>query len=1416
MNQYLGKNVSHIFGSEGYNYSKVVFNNGRPPLDAELNLLQELQENLARRSTMEMPSGWISFRDFATGRSSSLSDAFLTQSPAGAIPEIALVNGWPLIVTNTGSEEPFVNKIDLSGAPLTKGSRVDGVFLEAWRAVVSDEFKDITQPASAITNSSIYGVWALNDTTGWAVGANGCILKTDNSGVTWKSQVSPTSYDLNDIAFLSNSIGFAVGNNGTLVKTDNGGATWYRVPLTTTDDLLSICVAGSSFVAISGRNGTIFTSKDGATFIKPVSSKSSLDLKSIFFYDDTMGWVVGATGTLMRTQDGGATWNKLNVSIPDANGVEQSITSDLNGVKFVNLNDGWAVGNGGLILKTNDGGLRWSDTSSNVYDQSTGSYHSINNDFNSLTIKKSLPLRITLALYDSGYFKSASYLISPTTVSLFYVRRSDSAEFRVDMQLASYATNADLVTAINNIRTSDNRRVYTATLGYTDSAYESHTNQATWYDSGTTDMRFSLGDKAWITGSSGILLSTANSGAQWVPEDLGIAFDMYDVSFSSFSLGWAVGANAAVVRFDSSDPDKWVVQTTDLHTTPQQKVFFEGNHDAAISKNLNFDSISPEVKVTTADRVQIQYRIRVVEGVDIGQYQEAGLGSPYVYSQGPNTNVVGAGSFYFTNMGTENGDFGLWRARCKNTVDGYAYAIPMFLVSKRNSAPYDPDSNINGSTNAALYVVRPDDIQPNEITSEDVVDIRKTVSSVELTALMQGTLDLLMENNLRTKMNRDPELGTQVGSTIVRKDSFSLQEDINSLLAGTYSAAAIGGVTGFAGPQDGSGIVALADGSLPTQDQLTFPTYLNSIWHPQPEKFTAIYAGTGITGVDGQAIPGGFTGFGSPTVQFVLGATGILNGADTTNLKYLITGSRIDYTRHGLVSSPDVPMSVRNADSQSTTKTAYYRSVQTGGLRQDLLEAPSAAVGYTDYAEAVPQDNGVGVKTSSMVKVHRFLQPMEATNIIRVPKDFQGYTCYTLEYLKAVDGAHYRVKEVRDREIPAGQTTASSANLIIYLDEAYRVAAGTVVEVVLGVNEVPVSGSVVTPSMLGINGSDRGETTDSFRNPYISILDKKVKSVQGFYRSVLLDSSTSIGSAQVTVTTNDGSLIMGLPSMPMTSDFQAQYVWYTTASLDAFNDANADVWWNTVPVDTSVPITGFGTDTITIALKTGVGGANISTSASLMVPALVQDTTFVNSTTTSYAEVLYRTVVPQATDNLPNYLSFEVLSMGNSMHVSNLGFGGGLTGMPYANPLMQIAIPDDTVGTESFYHNLFGMNTKDISEDGGYLTLPMYQCRSVGSTLTLSAPKSDMFGRYFYTQADSQLVFKAAGMNMPQPRKMFVPMLARIVSSVTSPVLRGEVVLLVVSQSKNTDTTNTMMVGPNGGGAAIAMYRVPGMPLTRG
>ena len=78
----------------------------------------------------------------------------------------------------------------------------------------------------------------------------------------------------------------------------------------------------------------------------------------VAFANVSDGWAVGSGGTILVTSNGGATWN----------GQRSNITNgDLSAVACANASDAWTVGDGydsngtpsGVILATTDGGATW-------------------------------------------------------------------------------------------------------------------------------------------------------------------------------------------------------------------------------------------------------------------------------------------------------------------------------------------------------------------------------------------------------------------------------------------------------------------------------------------------------------------------------------------------------------------------------------------------------------------------------------------------------------------------------------------------------------------------------------------------------------------------------------------------------------------------------------------------------------------------------------------------------------------------------------------------------------------------------------------------------------------------------------------------------------------------------------------------
>jgi len=139
-----------------------------------------------------------------------------------------------------------------------------------------------------------------------------------------------------------------------------------------------------------------------------------------------------------------------------------------------------------------------------------------------------------------------------------------------------------------------------------------------------------------------------------------------------------------------------------LNKPSASAIYRYGNVEGGYSY-LSDDIQDPAIGFETTQRVQVQYRIRVVKGlIGLATYPD-GFDPTTVKAQGAASSAT---SYTFANMRQELGDAGLWRAgdgteNALGTVDGYVYAIPLCVVFRRNGVAWSPDpsQNLNGGFN---------------------------------------------------------------------------------------------------------------------------------------------------------------------------------------------------------------------------------------------------------------------------------------------------------------------------------------------------------------------------------------------------------------------------------------------------------------------------------------------------------------------------------------------------------------------------------------------------------------------------------------------------------------------------------------------------------------------------------------------
>jgi hypothetical protein len=119
--------------------------------------------------------------------------------------------------------------------------------------------------------------------------------------------------------------------------------------------VLAIDAADASNAWAVGYPGIVHTTDGGANWVTEVASPGGL-LRGVAVASATVAWAVGDGGLVLKTANGGTTW------VVQGAGVAASLRS----VAAVSTSVAWAVGDGGTIVKTIDGGATWRSQASGL------------------------------------------------------------------------------------------------------------------------------------------------------------------------------------------------------------------------------------------------------------------------------------------------------------------------------------------------------------------------------------------------------------------------------------------------------------------------------------------------------------------------------------------------------------------------------------------------------------------------------------------------------------------------------------------------------------------------------------------------------------------------------------------------------------------------------------------------------------------------------------------------------------------------------------------------------------------------------------------------------------------------------------------------------------------------------------------
>ncbi|HMQ69788.1 MAG TPA: YCF48-related protein [Ignavibacteria bacterium] len=185
-------------------------------------------------------------------------------------------------------------------------------------------------------------------------GGGGSVFVSENSGEDW-SVKSGNKRSLRDCKFADQKTGIAVGEKGEFLKSTDGGSNWVKGNSFTTKFLNTAFLINENIYYAAGDSGAIFRTSDGGIHWSDQTNYKKYDIQSIYFTDENNGMVAGGyqdgeRAFIYKTTNAGVNWFEAYDSLG---------LGKLNSLTFVNVFSGYCAGNNGNILRTFDGGYSW-------------------------------------------------------------------------------------------------------------------------------------------------------------------------------------------------------------------------------------------------------------------------------------------------------------------------------------------------------------------------------------------------------------------------------------------------------------------------------------------------------------------------------------------------------------------------------------------------------------------------------------------------------------------------------------------------------------------------------------------------------------------------------------------------------------------------------------------------------------------------------------------------------------------------------------------------------------------------------------------------------------------------------------------------------------------------------------------------
>jgi photosystem II stability/assembly factor-like uncharacterized protein len=289
----------------------------------------------------------------------------------------------------------------------------------------------------------------------------------------------------------------------------------------------------------------MFNGHINATWITQASG-IQYGLSSVYFVNSNVGWAAGQLGTIVKTNNAGGFWNPQN----------SGTSVDIFRIAFLNSQTGWFCGVGGVIKKTTDGGSTWisqnlntSNTLSDIciIDQNTlyvcggDFYRTTNSGANWTTIPGNGGTYIFFINSTTGYKTDGNNISKTTNQGTNFSLINSSSYLLGKFNFPNYTTG--YVPSYNGMYIK------------TTNGGDNWTTLSTGVTTNLTASSFPDASTGVIVGWNGTVLRTTNGGNSWDAQSSGSFYNLQAVHFIDGKTGWTVGDNGTILHTTNGGVD---------------------------------------------------------------------------------------------------------------------------------------------------------------------------------------------------------------------------------------------------------------------------------------------------------------------------------------------------------------------------------------------------------------------------------------------------------------------------------------------------------------------------------------------------------------------------------------------------------------------------------------------------------------------------------------------------------------------------------------------------------------------------------------------------------------------------------------------------------------------------------------------